>query len=84
MISALYCLPGADQAIEDVSGEYVYYRDESFKTPSVVGFAYYNDSLYAARYYTAGDGGAGEKDIAIYVSAEADASRGLTLTGGSE
>ena len=47
----LSALPGAQNAIPDASGEYVYYRDFSFNRESYIGFLYYDDSTYEARYY---------------------------------
>ncbi|QTQ14942.1 hypothetical protein HRQ91_10990 [Treponema parvum] len=48
-------LPGIDPYIPDVSGEYVYYRDNTFSRKSYIGFLYYDEATYAARYYAPGD-----------------------------
>ena len=49
--TALFALPGVSSYIPDASGEYVYYRDYSFKRESYIGFLYYDDGTYAARFY---------------------------------
>lgn len=48
----LFALPGVIPYLEDVSGEYVFYRDYSFKRDTYIGFLYYNETTYAARYYS--------------------------------
>ena len=47
----LSALPGFTPSIADVSGEYVYYEDRTFIRKSYIGFLYYDDATYAARYY---------------------------------
>ena len=47
----LFALPGVQKSVPDASGEYVYYRDSSFNRESYIGFLYYDDSTYEARYY---------------------------------
>lgn len=81
-LQSLWSLPGIKQYIPDVSGEYVFYRDSSFKTETLVGFLYYNDSTYAARLYSPANAKAKslEKDIVIYVSVDPDSDH-LELTG---
>ncbi|MBQ9538155.1 MAG: hypothetical protein IJU95_02700 [Treponema sp.] len=58
----------------DYSGEFVYYRDLSFTTPSLVGIIYYNESTYGARYYCPADKAARtqERDISIYFTIDAE------------
>ncbi len=51
----LFALPGVKSYIPDTSGEYIYYRDYTFSRESYIGFLYYNDSTYAARYYAPAD-----------------------------
>jgi hypothetical protein len=64
LTAAVWCaasasaLPGFSPYIDDVSGEYVYYRDYTFSRTVYVGFLYYNDSAYAVRYYAPEDAGA--------------------------
>lgn len=82
LTSAVHALPGVKQYIPDSSGEYVFYRDSSFKTETIVGFLYYNDSTYAARLYSPANAKAKsvEKDIVVYINID-PAKAGLELTG---
>jgi len=50
-------------ALPDASGEYVYYRDSSFNRESYIGFLYYDDSTYEARYYAPPTESLAEKNI---------------------
>ena len=59
-------LPGIKSPVADRSGDFVFYRDLTFKSDAVVGFAYYDDSSYALRFYSEGSG----KDITLYVSVD--------------
>ncbi len=47
----LFALPAVSRQIEDASGEYVFYRDNSFTRESYIGFLYYDESTYEARYF---------------------------------
>ena len=66
----------------DFSGEFVYYRDLSFKTPSLVGIIYYNESTYGARYYCPADKAAGTavRDISIYFTIDSE-NNSIEFTG---
>lgn len=77
-----FSLPGTQAYIPDTSGEYVFYRDKSFRTESVVGFLFYNEGAYAARYYAppSKKNGGTEKDISVYVSVNPAAGT-MELTG---
>ena len=59
-------LPGIKSPVADRSGDFVFYRDLTFKSDAVVGFAYYDDTSYAIRFYSEGSG----KDITLYVSVD--------------
>ena len=48
---SLFALPAVSRQIEDASGEYVFYRDNSFMRESYIGFLYYDESTYEARYF---------------------------------
>ena len=78
-----FSLPGTKQYIPDISGEYVYYRDRSFKNESIVGFLFYNESTYAARFYSPADekNSTSERDITIYVSVNPESKAGMEFTG---
>lgn len=77
-----FAIPGVQYYTPDFSGEYVYYKDSSFKTDSIVGFLYYDDTTYAARYYSAADNKtkSPERDITIYVNINPQNNH-LELTG---
>src|SRR5574344_1707193 len=68
--ATVYALPAVTSFVPDTSGEYVYYRDNSFKRPSYIGFIYYDDATYAVRYYApaVADQALIEKDITLYLS----------------
>ena len=88
LAAALSCvcavaLPGVKRGVEDTSGEYVFYKDATFNGEAYVGFLYFDEATYAARFWQAADHKAKtpEKDISIYVSANPDNTKGLELTG---
>ena len=64
--AAAFSLPATEDWLPDTSGEYVYYSDKSFKDKSIIGFLYYNDETYAARYYSPSTLSKQEKDITVY------------------
>lgn len=77
-------LPGIAPYIPDTSGEYIYYRDFSAEPPVLVGFLYYDEGTYAARYYSPANARTftPEKDITAYFSVNPD-SEFIELTGES-
>lgn len=77
-------LPGVRQYIQDTSGEYVYYRDYTFKTDSIIGFIYYDEGTYGVRYYAPENEKTRTpaKDIMIYVTVDRNADK-MILTGES-
>ena len=46
-----FALPGVQSYLNDISGQYVYYKDASFERESYTGFLYYDEGTYAVRYY---------------------------------
>ncbi|MDO4507184.1 MAG: hypothetical protein Q4B64_09560 [Spirochaetales bacterium] len=80
--AASHALPCVTQYIPDSSGEYVYYEDKSFKTETLVGFLYFNDTTYAARIYSPANAKAKtvEKDITLYVNVD-PSKAGFAMTG---
>lgn len=68
----IFALPGITQYIPDASGEYVFYRDSSFKRTSYVGFICYDERTYAARYYSPFDfeNALPETDISLYITVD--------------
>ena len=77
-----FALPGVTPYIDDASGEYVFYKDNSFSRTSYIGFLYYNESTYAARYYAPSDSTKSlvEKDITLYLTINPENSQ-LEFTG---
>jgi hypothetical protein len=53
--SGLFALPGIDEWMPTVSGEYVYYRDYTFTDETYIGFLQYDAGTYAVRYYSLGN-----------------------------
>jgi hypothetical protein len=80
--AAAVALPGTKQYLADSSGEYVFYKDNSFKRTSYIGFCYYDDSTYAVRYYAPTDAAQAltEQDITLYFTVNPTAEH-LELTG---
>lgn len=76
----LFALPGVQCPVPDTSGEYVYYRDNSFNRESYIGFLYYDDSTYEARYYAPATETLAEKNIDMLFTVDPDKDR-LELTG---
>ena len=76
----LFALPDAANPIPDASGEYVYYRDFSFNRESYIGFLYYDDSTYEARYYAPQKENLPAANIDILFSAQQKNGR-LEMTG---
>ena len=76
----LWALPGTAADIPDASGEYVYYRDYSFNRESYVGFLYYGESTYEARYFAPQTETLPAKNIDMLFSAVQKNGR-LELTG---
>ena len=66
----VFALPGVDSYLPDTSGEYVYYKDNTFARESYIGFLFYDESAYSARYYAPANTEKmlPEKDVAILLS----------------
>lgn len=69
-----YCfaIPGTESFIPDTSGEYVYYKDNTFGRETYIGILFYSDSEYQIRYFAPEDKNEflPEKEIAILVSVD--------------
>lgn len=76
----LFAIPGVNHYIKDISGEYVYYQDTSFTRPSYVGFLYYDDSTYAARFYSPAEGSQAPIEVYILFTIDPNQEK-LTFTG---
>ncbi|MBQ3836131.1 MAG: hypothetical protein II814_03280, partial [Treponema sp.] len=82
IIAAIAALFAAAElfALPDASGEYVYYLDSSFNRESYIGFLYYDDSTYEARYYAPATETLAEKNIDMLFSVAQENGR-MELTG---
>ncbi|MCQ2587240.1 MAG: hypothetical protein MJ174_03920 [Treponema sp.] len=65
-----FAMPGYTSYIPDSSGEYIFYRDNSFERESYIGFLYYNESTFQIKYFAPADNknNLPEKTVAIAVS----------------
>lgn len=61
--SFAFALPGVTPYIQDVSGEYVFYVDKTFTRESYIGFLFYDEGTYAARYFAPKTQSLPEKNI---------------------
>lgn len=46
----MWAMPGFDSYLPDTSGEYVYYKDNTFKRESYIGILYFDESTIQVRY----------------------------------
>ena len=71
---SVFAVPGVKQFIPDASGEYVYYKDNTFKRESYIGILVYDDANYKIRYFAPTDEAAKlpEKEMSILVSVNKD------------
>ena len=76
----MFALPGVASDVPDASGEYVFYRDNSFNRESYIGFLYYDDSTYEARYYAPATETLAAKNIDMLFTVDPNKDR-LELTG---
>ena len=67
-LSAVFALPGFTPYINDIPGEYVWYKDYTFQRESYVGFLTFDAATYEARYFAPQNAAKKlpEKDIKIY------------------
>lgn len=54
-ILPVFALPGFKPYLPDNSGDYVFYRDDSFERESYVGFLFYDEETFQMRYYAPTD-----------------------------
>ena len=71
---SVFAVPGVKQFIPDASGEYVYYKDSTFKRESYIGILVYDDANYKIRYFAPTDEASKlpEKEMSILVSVNKD------------
>lgn len=81
-LSQAFSLVGFNAAQPDFAGDFVYYRDYTFKTETYIGVLYYDDATYALRYYSPSNEKEElpTKDIMILFSIEPNNPK-LTFTG---
>lgn len=73
-LTPLAAMPGFQSFLPDISGEYVYYKDNTFIRESYVGLLYYDAGTVQIRYYAPQDSEnfLPEKDIAILITVNPD------------
>lgn len=81
-VFSVFALPGFSPYINDISGEYVYFQDKTFKRESYVGFLMYDEKTYAARYFAPAKPKENlpEKEIKIFFTLNPDSDH-IELTG---
>ena len=81
-LAPAFSIPGFVPYVKDISGEYVYYQDKTFKRESYIGFLTYDDSTYEVRYFAPRDlkKSVPEKEIKIFFTLNPKAEN-LELTG---
>lgn len=50
-VSGLFAMPGFSSFVKDSSGEFVYYKDNSFPDETYIGILYYSEDSIQIRYY---------------------------------
>lgn len=78
----IFAMPYFESFLPDNSGEYVYYKDNSFVRESYIGFLYYDDSTFQLRFFAPEDkeNFLPEKNINLYVTVDST-KQNLELTG---
>ena len=75
-ITSIWAMPGFDSYLPDASGEYVYYKDNTFHRESYLGLLYFDPSTIQVRYFAPADKEQGlpENEISILLSINPDSS----------
>ena len=75
LAATAFALPGFTSYLPDNSGDYVFYRDNTFTRESYVGILFYDESTIQIRYYAPQDKVSllPEKDISILITINPDA-----------
>lgn len=74
LTAQVFALPGVQSFIADTSGEFVYYRDKTFQESSIIGFIFFDEATYGARYCSP------TKDISLYLTIDS-LSENVEITG---
>lgn len=70
----LFGMPGFKSYIDDTPGEFVYYKDNSFKRESYIGILMYDQSTFQIKYYAPADSKKGLKETNIAIAVTIDPS----------
>lgn len=70
--TAMWAMPGFESYIPDSSGEYVYYKDNTFHRESYLGILYYDQGTIKVRYFAPADKEQGlpENEISILMTVD--------------
>lgn len=68
----IFGLPGFKPYLKDVSGDFVFYKDYTFKRESYVGFLMYDEGTYCARYFAPKNGEKPAKEVKILFTVNTD------------
>lgn len=68
----IFALPGFKPYLKDVSGDFVFYKDYTFKRESYVGFLMYDEGTYCARYFAPKNEEKPAKDVKILFTVNTD------------
>lgn len=69
-LTTMWAMPGFESYLPDKSGEYVYYKDNTFHRESYLGILYYDESTVQVRYFAPAsiDKNLPENEISILIS----------------
>lgn len=68
----IFALPGFKPYLKDVSGDFVFYKDYTFKRESYVGFLMYDEGTYCARYFAPKNEEKPAKEVKILFTVNTD------------
>ena len=68
----IFALPGFKPYLKDVSGDFVFYKDYTFKRESYVGFLMYDEGTYCARYFAPKNEEQPAKEVKILFTVNTD------------
>ena len=68
----IFALPGFKPYLKDVSGDFVFYKDYTFKRESYVGFLMYDEGTYCARYFAPKNEEKPAKEVKIFFTVNTD------------
>lgn len=82
VLSTIWAMPGFESYLPNISGEYVYYKDNTFKRESYIGILYYDDTTIQMRYYAPAnpEQALPENEVSILFSLNPDSPH-MELTG---